>query len=396
MKFLKASPPKLDIDRLAARLRDDFDLGGTLTPLYSERDQNLRLTDPSGRDWVVKVFNAQEPDDVIACQLGALRHLAQVDPGLPVPRHRPTRAGADLGLATDEDGRRWRLCVLSHLPGRLADDRGLRREDYHHFGAMIARLQRGLRGYFHPAAHGRRLLWDIRELPAFRDRARHLGPGRAEAEAFIDHFAAHVLPRLACLRLQVIHGDIHAHNLILGPDNRVSGMIDFGDMFHGPAILDLADAMSDFAEGCDDLAMMWSGLVAGFHSVQPVETGEMELLHDLAIARQVLTRIITATRAAETPDQKDYIAEAGFGSAGAMARMTGIGRDRAGAIFAAATGRGAPVTGQSIDRLLARRRAVMGSRPYVFYDPPLHIVRGQGVWLFDPSGRRYLDCYNNV
>jgi 4-aminobutyrate aminotransferase-like enzyme len=39
---------------------------------------------------------------------------------------------------------------------------------------------------------------------------------------------------------------------------------------------------------------------------------------------------------------------------------------------------------------------VMGARPYVFYDPPLHIVRGAGVWLFDAEGRRYLDCYNNV
>jgi 4-aminobutyrate aminotransferase-like enzyme len=26
----------------------------------------------------------------------------------------------------------------------------------------------------------------------------------------------------------------------------------------------------------------------------------------------------------------------------------------------------------------------------------MHIVRGEGVWLFDADGRRYLDCYNNV
>jgi 4-aminobutyrate aminotransferase-like enzyme len=26
----------------------------------------------------------------------------------------------------------------------------------------------------------------------------------------------------------------------------------------------------------------------------------------------------------------------------------------------------------------------------------VHVVRGEGVWLFDPDGRRYLDCYNNV
>ena len=46
--------------------------------------------------------------------------------------------------------------------------------------------------------------------------------------------------------------------------------------------------------------------------------------------------------------------------------------------------------------MVERRKKVMGSRLYVFYDPPLHMVRGEGVWLYDAEGRRYLDCYNNV
>jgi 4-aminobutyrate aminotransferase-like enzyme len=32
----------------------------------------------------------------------------------------------------------------------------------------------------------------------------------------------------------------------------------------------------------------------------------------------------------------------------------------------------------------------------LFYREPLHLVRGDGVWLVDPDGRRYLDAYNNV
>jgi 4-aminobutyrate aminotransferase-like enzyme len=35
-------------------------------------------------------------------------------------------------------------------------------------------------------------------------------------------------------------------------------------------------------------------------------------------------------------------------------------------------------------------------RSPLFYTRPVHLVRGEGVWLFDPEGRRYLDCYNNV
>lgn len=46
--------------------------------------------------------------------------------------------------------------------------------------------------------------------------------------------------------------------------------------------------------------------------------------------------------------------------------------------------------------LLARREALLGPNLPTFYEQPLHIVRAEGVWLWDAEGQRYLDCYNNV
>ena len=48
------------------------------------------------------------------------------------------------------------------------------------------------------------------------------------------------------------------------------------------------------------------------------------------------------------------------------------------------------------DELLKRRYRVLGRGSPLFYDRPLHLVRGEGVWLYDTEGRRYLDAYNNV
>ena len=48
------------------------------------------------------------------------------------------------------------------------------------------------------------------------------------------------------------------------------------------------------------------------------------------------------------------------------------------------------------DDVLARRRRVLAPTYRLFYEEPLHIVRGEGVWLYDSNGRRYLDAYNNV
>ena len=45
---------------------------------------------------------------------------------------------------------------------------------------------------------------------------------------------------------------------------------------------------------------------------------------------------------------------------------------------------------------LARRHRLMGAGAELFYEKPLHLVRGAGVWLYDAQGRAYLDVYNNV
>lgn len=48
------------------------------------------------------------------------------------------------------------------------------------------------------------------------------------------------------------------------------------------------------------------------------------------------------------------------------------------------------------DTLLERRFSVLGRNAPLFYDRPVQLVRGKGVWVYDADGRRYLDAYNNV
>jgi 4-aminobutyrate aminotransferase-like enzyme len=46
--------------------------------------------------------------------------------------------------------------------------------------------------------------------------------------------------------------------------------------------------------------------------------------------------------------------------------------------------------------MIARRQKLLGPAYRLFYSNPVHLVRGEGVWLYDPDGNRYLDVYNNV
>jgi 4-aminobutyrate aminotransferase-like enzyme len=46
--------------------------------------------------------------------------------------------------------------------------------------------------------------------------------------------------------------------------------------------------------------------------------------------------------------------------------------------------------------LIAARSRLLGPANRLFYDRPVHLVRGQGSHLFDADGSRFLDAYNNV
>lgn len=46
--------------------------------------------------------------------------------------------------------------------------------------------------------------------------------------------------------------------------------------------------------------------------------------------------------------------------------------------------------------LIERREKYMGGAYRLFYRKPVNLVRGEGAYLWDASGTKYLDMYNNV
>src|SRR4051812_10878286 len=50
----------------------------------------------------------------------------------------------------------------------------------------------------------------------------------------------------------------------------------------------------------------------------------------------------------------------------------------------------------NVDEIVARRDRLFGKGTPLFYDPPVHLVRGEGAEVWDAEGRRYVDMYNNI
>jgi 4-aminobutyrate aminotransferase-like enzyme/Ser/Thr protein kinase RdoA (MazF antagonist) len=393
---LESMPPAFGEETARLILREDFGLEpSSLKALAGERDQNFRVDTADGQSALFKISNPADDRPTLEMQAAALRHIEQVDPGLPVMRALPTAAGEPWAEVPGPDRRTYPARLFSFLPGQVRPNTALTSAAIWSHGQITARLGRALRGFFHAAADYE-ILWDLTHLPKLRPLVTHIsdGPRRAQVERVLDRFEARVAPVLPGLRAQVIHGDMSLDNVLYDDDLRVSGIVDFGDMTHAPLACDLAVAVADVLHGRDDAIDAADAMIGGYVSVTPLEDQEADLLADLVAARLATEITVTAWRRRLYPGNTAYAA---VGEPGARAFLDAIearGIDAVTRGFREACN-WLPYRRSATPGLLERRRRVLPRSP-LFYDHPVHLVRGEGVWLFDPDDRRYLDCYNNV
>ena len=406
MKFLDRNPPGFSRERVAQIANDLYGLRGEFTSLNSERDQNFRVTSERDGRFVVKLYNRAEAPGVADFQTQALLHIERQDSTLAVPRVRPTLDGAPTTLIPGPNGSSHIVRVLTYLEGDLLEDTPNSPTLLRNVGKTMARLDLALRGFFHP--HARHdLLWDLTRVPEHRRHTHHIPDkdARQNVESVFEHFETRVAPVLAGLRAQVIHNDANGSNVLVDPDDatRVAGVLDFGDMLHGPLIVELAMACDLPAPRDEDPIGVMTHIAAGFDSVVPLEESELDLLYDLVLTRWAVTAAIIAWRRAETPEQPGYLLDYEQPCWESLARGLSVGREAARARLRDAckfppycpTEPTATDEDQT-DALVERRHRLLGKHLSLFYTHPVHVEKGIGPWLYTPSGRRLLDAYNNV
>ncbi len=410
LKFVGAHPPALSQDEALEISKKHFGVSGTLSPLWGERDQNFKITpdNPGDHDgYVLKISNAREVPDAIDFQTKSLSHLAAYAPTLPVPRVKPLLDGRPFAGIKCSTGEEHLVHMVSLLDGITLDEAPLTKDVFHAVGVQAAEATNGLQGFYHHDA-GHHLFWDVRHIGQFRQYAPHIKDSslRKMIEDFIDSYISDVLPPLANMRSQIIHHDTNLTNVLVDSENpsRMTGLIDFGDMLHGPVIQDVAVAAAEVARGDKNLIEDVAALVCGYDSVYALQSEEIDVLYDLIMARYVLGLLIGETRTLN-----GVVSEGDFDYAELymepLESLQNAGRDKLRDTVrdACRFPEYCPPAPLSVgtnknqtDDLLARRSNVLGTELSITYENPLHTVRGDGVWLYDIDGRKYLDCYNNV
>jgi 4-aminobutyrate aminotransferase-like enzyme/Ser/Thr protein kinase RdoA (MazF antagonist) len=404
---LRSSPPSLrpaDGERIA---REVYGLAGSIVALPGERDCNFRLRTADAREFVLKVLDVVSDPGSADCLVSVLDHLAEQDPTLPVPRLIPTLKGEAIGRFTRERVD-YAVCMVSFLSGRLLTESPPTPELLRGMGALLARLDLALRGFFHPSL-SRRLAWDVRNLPELAAFGRHIeSAALREAVAAVSEDFRACLPRLRGLRSQAIHGDCHAANLVVDEGGQsICGILDFGDMIHAPLIFEPAVAMSELLTEAVAPLTAAAAVLQGYAGSVALQADEVELLYDIVAARHAVTVLVHAWRTRHDPEGARALDAASANAERSLHQLRGLDRRSLTAAWHEAAGTAKPVAAGAASASaaaaggepaadLARRRRLMGAGAELFYEKPLHIVRGAGVWMYDAGGRAYLDVYNNV
>ncbi len=252
-----------------------------------------------GAVYVVKLHPQHEADDV-DLEVAALDHLAGTPAASLVPEPRRAPGGRAAVPVGDRLAR-----VLAWLPGQVWADAGppspARRRA---LGAAVARVDRSLAGFRHPHL-ARALRWNLvtaadqRELlPSVADPER-----RAVAGAVLDAVADRVAPALGALPAQAIHNDANDRNVLVAGD-RVTGLLDFGDLCLAPRVCGLAVAAA-YAVAADGPRAL-RDVVEGYHGVAPLAAPELDLLLDLVRARLALSVVMAGWQSSRDPGN-DYL-----------------------------------------------------------------------------------------
>ncbi len=392
---LESTPPSFDEAAVARIAAERFGLDGQVTNLGSERDQTF-LVESAADAAVVKISNLGEDPATLDLEAEAILHIVRVDPGLPVARPRVVSDAAGAAAyrtsVAGPDGTHF-VRLFDRVHGRLGgpelDDGAVR--DY---GATHARLGLALRSFFHPAA-GRELLWDLARAAGLREHATAIEDPqrRALVELVLDRYDEHVAPRWPYLRAQIVHGDLNLDNVLLDERGRISGIVDFGDLSHTALVGDVAVAIASLIRGrqLDDVFRVGRIAVDGYESRVPFEPIEREVLGDLVAARLAAIVVISAWRVARYPENATYIQSWDDDSWRLLELVGELGCERF------STELGAEPASVATGELVRRRGEAVGAMlTRLTYEEPVHVVRGEGVWLVDADGRRLLDAYNNV
>ncbi|MCF6358849.1 MAG: phosphotransferase, partial [Draconibacterium sp.] len=170
--------------------------------------------------------------------------------------------------------------LLTYLEGEFLGETEHSARLFKSFGKFLAEIDLQLQNCRNYVIEARTLKWDLQYFLMNEKYLKDISnpSDRKIAAHFFQKYKENVIPVLPTLRKQIIHDDANEWNTLV-QNNRISGIIDFGDLCYTQLINELAIALAYSLLGKKEPVKWAVHIVLEYHKVLPLQEKEIDILY---------------------------------------------------------------------------------------------------------------------
>ncbi|RFS19161.1 aminotransferase class III-fold pyridoxal phosphate-dependent enzyme [Chitinophaga silvatica] len=376
-------------------VQKNYLLAVEVDPLQGYDEFNYKITDTSGRKFILKITGEEKQYSFLDAQLRILDHLTVTDVAWKFQQILRNKNRQEL-TPVFKDGKQYYVRILTWLEGECwAKVQVKTKELYLDLGRFMGKTDEAMREFQHDALH-RHYTWDISTAADSNRLLQHIHDHekRRLAGYFLLAFDTEVVPVLQELRHACIHGDANDYNVLV-QDGKISGLIDLGDMVYTALVNNVAIACTYAMFRAEDPLQAAAWVIQGYHEAFPLTEQEVDLIYYLIAARMCISVTQSAFQASQGSSNSHHFVteEDAWDLLNTLIRINPL---RAADTFRKACGMPSLINREEeYSVLLEERKSVIGRNLSISYRKPLKIVKGALQYLYDDKGDTYIDCVNN-
>ncbi|XP_053368463.1 hydroxylysine kinase [Clarias gariepinus] len=320
MSIKKESKPNLSHSQVTEIISRLYGLTvSTIRPMPSYDDQNFHLVCVDAGEFVLKVMNSSDSENVklLDLQTHIMNFLQQK--GLPAQKAMCTIRGEMMSLEEIDCGygqQKYLVRLLTYMPGTPVAKITCTPRLLYEIGKLGAMLDQVLLLMKHEnlsVLQRENFIWSLSCVPLIKDYLPVIDgdPMQVIIKGVIDQYQNYVVPKLPFFRKCIIHGDMNDHNILVekdGPSSyKISGILDFCDMSSGYFVFELAIMiMYMMIESANPLEV-GGPLIAGFESLWPLTSDERDALYTLVLSRLSQSLVFAHSAVFQQPENAEYL-----------------------------------------------------------------------------------------
>ena len=295
----------------------------------------------------------------------------------------------------DIEGQKTICRMLSFLDGSFLGDCPPTKKLFQSFGTFLASLNLKLQNFDSYVFRARQWEWDLQYFHLNKKYIDDISDAhdRSVVQYFFIQFEQKVLPVLPRLRKQIIHNDANEWNVLLKND-KISGIIDFGDLAHSQLINEVAIALT-YACYNKEHPLEWIPIILkSYHDIIPLEEQEISVLYYL-IAARLCTSVCNSAHAKKVSPSNIYAAVSQKNAWKMLYKWLRVNPIKMENICRKAIDLPMSKTATITEKVTKRHRFI----PQILslsYEEPIAMSQSAFQYMYDVYGNTYLDAYNNI